>query len=126
MRKLLLAALLFITLLVPVTVSAQYNLLPPECQDQSNPAYNASACKATGSNPISGRDGVLSRVVSIFSYAVGAASIIMIIFGGMKYISANGDSTKVASARDTILYALIGVVVFLSSQLIVRFVLSSL
>ncbi len=131
MKKLLLITLLFIGLAMPATVSAQYDLFPSECngtgnQNDPNDPRNASACSATGSNPIVGPDGILTKVLGIFSFVVGAAAVIMMIFGGMKYISANGDATKLASARDTILYAMVGIAVFLSSHLIARFVLSKL
>lgn len=84
------------------------------------------ACQTGNENPISGSDGILLRVVRLLSFVVGVASVIMVILGGLKYITSNGDSSAVSSAKNTILYALIGVVVFLLSQIIVRFVLSNL
>jgi hypothetical protein len=55
---------------------------------------------------------------------VGVVSVIMIIIGGFKYIISSGDSANVTSAKNTILYAIIGLVVVLLAQIIVRFVIA--
>jgi len=57
---------------------------------------------------------------------VGAAAVIMIIVGGFKYITSSGDSTSVESAKNTILFAVIGLVIALVAQSIVIFVLRKL
>ena len=65
------------------------------------------------------------RIVDIFSIVVGAVSVIMIIIGGFRYIISNGDSTGVQGAKNTILYAIVGLVIVLFAQVIVRFVLTN-
>jgi len=55
---------------------------------------------------------------------VGIVSVIMIIYGGFKYISSGGDSGNVQSAKNTIIYAVIGLVVVAMAQFIVQFVLN--
>jgi TRAP-type C4-dicarboxylate transport system permease small subunit len=49
----------------------------------------------------------------------------MIIIGGFRYIVSGGDQTSVTAAKNTIMYAIIGLVVVLFSQVIVRFVLTN-
>lgn len=66
----------------------------------------------------------IQAVVNILSILVGVAAIIMIIVGGLKYIMSSGDSGNVNSAKNTILYAVIGLVVVLLAQVIVRFVIN--
>lgn len=121
MKKLFFALILSLVFALPATVSAQFDPLNPACDTATE---DASICNTDGSDPIAGKEGIIMRVVNILSYVVGAASVIMVIFGGMKYVLANGDSNSISTARNTILYALIGVVVFLFSQLIIRFVIS--
>lgn len=65
-------------------------------------------------------------VINVFSFIVGVASVIMIIVGGFKYITSSGDSSSVNSAKNTILYAVIGLVIVAMAQVIVRFVLEQL
>lgn len=67
--------------------------------------------------------GILETVINLFSLVVGVVSVIMIIVGGLKYITSGGDSGNVSGAKNTILYAVIGLVVVALAQFIVRFVL---
>lgn len=67
---------------------------------------------------------IIRTVINVFSLVVGVVSVIMIIVGGLKYITSGGDSGNVTSAKNTILYALIGLVIVAMAQVIVRFVLA--
>ena len=67
---------------------------------------------------------IIHEIINIFSVVVGVVSIIMIIIGGLKYITSGGDSTNVTGAKNTILYAVIGLVVVSLAQVMVRFVLN--
>lgn len=71
-------------------------------------------------------DSVLKGVIDLISILVGVASVIMIMLGGFKYVTSQGDSGNVKSAKDTILYAIIGLAVVALAQIIVKFVLSRL
>lgn len=66
---------------------------------------------------------VLAKIVNIISIIVGAAAVLMIIFGGFRYITSGGDSGNISAAKNTILYAIIGLVIVALAQVIVRFVL---
>ncbi len=70
--------------------------------------------------------GLIAGIINIFSLVVGAISVIMIIIGGLKYITSGGDSGNVSGAKNTILYAVVGLVVVALAQIIVRFVLGRL
>jgi Type IV secretion system pilin len=69
-------------------------------------------------------DKIVTDVVNIFSVIVGVVAVIMIIYGGFRYIISGGDSSNVTNAKNTILYALIGLVIVALAQFIVKFVLS--
>ena len=56
---------------------------------------------------------------------VGAVSVIMIIIGGFKYVTSNGDASSTKSAKDTVMYALIGLLLVGFAQTLVRFVWSN-
>lgn len=56
-------------------------------------------------------------------FVVGAIAVIMVIIGGLRYVLSNGDSAGLKSAKDTILYAIIGVVVALVAYALVSFVI---
>lgn len=68
---------------------------------------------------------LIKRIINIFSVVVGAVSVIMIIIGGFRYIISGGDSSGVSGAKNTILYAIVGLVIVLFAQVIVRFILAN-
>ncbi len=82
-----------------------------------------SACGDADSNN-KGVSSTISSVINILSILVGVVAVIMVLFGGFKYITSGGDSGKVTSAKNTIVYALIGLVIAALAQVIVRFVLA--
>lgn len=70
--------------------------------------------------------GVLIKaVINILSVVVGIAAVIMIIISGFKYITSGGDSSGISSAKTTLVYALVGLAIVASAQLIVRFVFNA-
>jgi len=80
---------------------------------------------ATGGSCGSGStdmNALIKNIINIFSWIVGIAAVIMVIWGGFSFITSSGDPQKAAKARNTILYALIGLVIVVMAQLIVRFV----
>lgn len=81
-----------------------------------------SSCSKTAERSLS---KIIRTVIQIFSVIVGFISVVMIIVGGLKMITANGDSSAIASARSTITYALIGLVVVAMAQVLVHFVIQS-
>jgi len=66
---------------------------------------------------------IVNSVINILSIFIGLAAVIMIMVGGFKYVTANGDSGNVSSAKNTIIYAVIGLVIAVFAQVLVKFVL---
>lgn len=83
---------------------------------------DAGKCDANSSSQVT---NVIRLAVNIFSLVVGVAAVIMILVGGFKYITSGGDSANTASAKSTILYAVVGLIIVVLAQVIVRFVISS-
>lgn len=78
----------------------------------------AQAAKSKG-------DGLIKSLIGTLLFIVGTIAVIMIIVGGLKYTTSNGDQTKVTSAKNTILYSVVGLVVALLAFAIVNFVLDN-
>lgn len=70
-------------------------------------------------------DSVIQTIVRVLGIVAGILAVIMIIVSGIKYITSGGDSSKIASAKNALVYALVGIVIVALSQVIVRFVLSN-
>jgi len=70
--------------------------------------------------------GIISNVIDILLWAVGIASVIMLIIGGIRYVVSAGDQNAVQGAKNTILYAIVGLVVAFLAYALVNFVLDGL
>lgn len=68
---------------------------------------------------------LIATAIDLFSLIIGIIAVVMIMVGGVKYITSQGDSGNVTAAKNTILYAVIGLVIVALAQLIVRFVLGT-
>ena len=66
---------------------------------------------------------LLRTIIHWFSVVVGFVAVIMLIFGGFKYILSSGSTDNVNAAKNTILYAIVGLVIVGLAQIIVNVVL---
>jgi hypothetical protein len=73
----------------------------------------------------SGVTSLASTIVNVLSFVVGVVAVIMIIVSGFRFMTSGGDSSKVASARTALVYALIGIAIAALAQVLVKFVLNS-
>lgn len=76
-----------------------------------------------GTSATSGVSSIARHVIDIFSLVVGVISVFMIVYAGFRYIISGGDSGNTSGARNTLLYAIVGLIIVAIAQIIVRFVL---
>ncbi len=69
-------------------------------------------------------DSTITNIINIASLVVGVVAIIMVIVGGLKYVTSQGDSSGITSAKNTIIYAIVGLIIVALAQVIVRFVVN--
>ncbi len=126
------ALILALPVAVPAMVSAQVcngggNTIGDNVSAGANGAAtgnNTSDCTSgTGVNDTSVTT-IANKVVNIFSLVVGAIAVIMIIVGGFRYITSGGSSDKIGSAKNTLIYAIVGLIIVALAQIIVHFVLN--
>lgn len=67
-------------------------------------------------------ESIVQKAVNIILFVLGVLAVIMIIVGGFRYVTSGGDSNKLTSAKNTILYAVIGLIVALFAYAIVNWV----
>lgn len=96
--------------------------------DAADPiAAGASCAQANGtSSNLFAQGGVFQTVANTLIFLVGAVAVIFLIIGGLRYVISNGDSKAVEAAKNTILYAIIGIVVAVISFALVSFVITSI
>ena len=86
----------------------------------------ANAARGTDqSSNLFGNSGVFQTITNVLLYVLGAISVIMIIIGGLRYVVSGGNSANVTAAKNTILYAIVGVIIAILSYAIINFVLGS-
>lgn len=124
MKRLLLSLALLVGLLsVPLasTASAQ-DIFGGACDGAGK---NSSVCQSRDEgNPIAGKNGVLVKTTRIVAFIAGIAAVIIIIIGGLMYITSNGDSNRVSNGKDMIIYAAVGLVIIVLAQSIVTFIVN--
>lgn len=124
------AGLLIVTpMLVPVAVHAADPSQSPSinsglCQGANLSVSDAPCAPSQSADAANTKiNTIITTVINLFSLVVGVVAVIMIIIGGLKYITSGGDSGNITGAKNTILYAVIGLVVVALAQFIVKFVL---
>lgn len=71
-------------------------------------------------------NNLIRSIINLLSAIVGIVAVIMIIVGGLRYITSGGNDTSVTSAKNTILYAIIGLIIVALAQILVRFTISKI
>ena len=118
-------------MLVPVTAYAQTpsqncNKIQQGINNGINSATNSGASCGSGAPTItSGIKKIAVEVIDILSVVVGIIAVIMIIYGGFRYISSGGESNSVSSAKTTLIYAIVGLIIVALAQVIVHWVLNT-
>lgn len=71
-----------------------------------------------------GSAAIIPRVINLMLFIVGVLAVIMLIWGGIRYVISGGDATKVKDAKNTILYAIVGLIVAILGYAVVNWVIS--
>ena len=120
----ILAILLAPMVLTPAFAIALDCSNPTTAQAQIQCGANDVAGKGS-SNSSSSLGDTVTSIVNILSIVAGVAAVIMIIIGGLRYVTSGGKQESVTSAKNTILYAIVGLIVVALAQIIVHFVLKN-
>lgn len=94
------------------------------CTDNLTVSSGAKCAKGTDTpaNLFGGEGSIFKIVTNVLLFLVGAISVIMLIIGGIRYVISGGDQAQVTSAKNTILYAIVGIVIALLAYAAVNFV----
>ncbi len=104
-------------------------ILAPSLAAAATPKEEAcSGVTQVGGSGCTGGDfnKFINNVINILIFIIGAISVIMIVVGGLRYTLSGGDSNSVSAGKDTILYAIVGLVVAIMAYSIVNFVIFKL
>lgn len=130
-KKTILSLVVVLGLVVaPVVLSSTAQAATPTPKESlctgSGGTWNAGTSTCTNADSNGTLDGLFKTIVNILLYIIGAVSVIMIIIGGIRYVVSAGDQSSVTGAKNTIMYAVVGLVISIMAYAIVNFVLSSI
>lgn len=122
-------ATVVVPVVVPASVGAQCdtsNIGDPGTS--GNATLNGINCAQGAGTPATlfGEGSIFTTVVNIMLFIIGAICVIMLIWGGIRYTTSAGNSASVTSAKNTIMYAIIGLIIAFLAFAIVNWVLSSI
>lgn len=114
------AVILGLTVMAPMAHAA--------CDPNNLSISSGANCAKGNEQPaqLFGDNSIFQRVTNILLFLVGAISVIMLIIGGIRYVISGGDQNQVTSAKNTILYAIVGIIVAFLSYAAVNFVTTQL
>ncbi len=124
-KKMLLSITVLLTgLLLAPAISYADCANPASAQEQVQCGVNAGSGNTSSQSAPKTLNNLAATIINILSLVGGAAAVIMIIVGGFRYVTSAGNPEGAKSARNTILYAVIGLIVIAVAQIIVQFVLN--
>ena len=99
-----------------------------QCPEGAITFENGTKCaQPTGvASNLTGQGGIFATVANILLFLVGAIAVIMLIIGGLRYVTSNGQADAISGAKNTIMYAIIGIVVAFLAYAGVQFVTTQL
>ncbi len=86
----------------------------------------SAVCNNQANSKLFGAGSIWNNILNTLIYVIGIISVLMIIIGGLRYTISGGDSGSITSAKNTILYSVVGLVIAALSFAIVNFVLARL
>ncbi len=110
--------------LIPIAVHAEALDIKGSLNCGADVEVDKTGC-APSATAGTGLSDLIKKIINIFSVIVGVIAVVMIIVGGLKYITSGGDSSNVSGAKNTIIYAIVGLIIVALAQFIVHFVLSN-
>ena len=115
-----------VALVVVTALSCAVLIAAPSFAFDGTVSSGADAARGNGQTAnLVGNDGVFQTITSVLLYILGAVSVIMIIIGGLRYVVSGGNASNVTAAKNTILYAIVGIIIALLSYAIIKFVLGT-
>ncbi len=90
----------------------------------SSEAKNQACAGINGCTSSKSINTIINAALNILSVIAGIAAVIMVIISGFKYITSGGDAGKIGSAKNTLVYAIIGIIIVAMSQFIAQFVIA--
>lgn len=122
-KALLFSITMLLVLSVPVIVAAPTAALFEGSKDQACAGTKLNDTGCTENQGVTQVNNTIKVVINWLSIIVGLVSVVMIMIGGIRFVTSQGNAQSVTAARNTVLFAIVGLVVTIMAQLIIKFVI---
>jgi hypothetical protein len=129
--NIILAGLLFVPMLALAAsfVAPTRAFAATDCNTTDLTVQHGADCSGGQSGTPSdlfGDNSIFKNITNAALFLIGAISVLMLIYGGVRYTISGGDTANVTAAKNTILYAVVGIIVAIMAYAIVNFVIGQL
>lgn len=125
-KKIVLAVTSVFLILLPSAKTLAVDITSDACKDIQNSAVCIDAKQGQNNNPIYGKEGIVTKLVSLLGFVVGVLAVIVLIVSGIRFAINGSNPQEVTKARNGVIYAVVGIFVAVLAQGIVQFILIKL
>ena len=126
----------FLTVVAVLTATLIPSLMVLPAYADTHPNANTpqqEVCNGIGLTTTNGGCGdngaqfssVITSLINLLLIVIGLVAVVVIIIAGFNFITSGGDTNKVTAAKNTILYAVIGLIIVVFAEAIVHFVIGT-
>ncbi len=94
----------------------------PVYADSRDEAQNGAKLVDGGGGSNQNLPDIITTIINVMLFIAAALAVIMIIYGGIRYITAHGDEKQVKVAKDTIVYSVAGLIIAILAYALVTFI----
>jgi hypothetical protein len=126
-RKLL-ALVVVPALIVGTSLSSTVSAATPTLTDVTDGGSAGTEYRGQGqpTTLFDGTDAIIPRIINVMLFIVGILAVIMLIYGGIRYVISGGQNERVTSAKNTILYAIVGLIVAILGYAVVGWIVGNI
>ena len=97
----------------------------PVYADSRDEAQNGAKLANSGGGSNQNLPDIITTIINVMLFIAAALAVIMIIYGGIRYITAHGDEKQVKVAKDTIVYSVTGLIIAILAYALVTFIFNT-
>ena len=125
MKQISKAKVLTVVMCLAMVFAAVSPVSLPVYADSKDEVQNGANMANGGGGSNQNLPDIITTIINVMLFIAGALAVIMIIYGGIRYITAHGDEKQVKVAKDTIVYSVTGLIIAILAYALVTFIFNT-
>lgn len=125
MKQISKAKVLAVVMCLAMAFTAVSPVSLPVYADSRDEAQNGAKLVDGGGGSNQNLPDIITTIINVMLFIAAALAVIMIIYGGIRYITAHGDEKQVKVAKDTIVYSVTGLIIAILAYALVTFIFNT-